>query len=518
MTGLSGNKMKNVLKKKIYSIFLSLGLVLLVGACGLNPQNADLDLNNTLPEAKSTVYRDAIRKLGMLGEIYGSIPLNVMSKNIADNTGTSAATSAEIPRDITEIVKSTLNGIGGNVTFIPYDPDFLAASVNTGYSEFENKLIPDVIVSGGITEFDRGLVTKGDSGEIDATIGDFGLSFEDTNKGSLAQVTLDFNLIDFRTLAGIPRIQAVNGIKLHKGIKEDSFGFTVKSVTFGAKGTIKKVQGRHAAVRLLVQLSMAQLVGRYQKLPYWRLLPGGQKDEVVIDKVLSDFYEMSEAEKIVTMQSFLYLYDYPVQLTSQLDSETQKALDDFSAKNGLTDAGVNQATYLALYENIPIDHKTKQRRKSMPRASNTYAQAQQLLQNKQISVVPQLSLGDANLKLWTNKQDYSIGETMEVSFSVDRPMFVRLVVINSSGEISTLFPNAYQSDNYCRPGVTYQIPPPQAEFSLDIGGPAGIDKIRGVASSTPIAAETLVFTEDGRFDEDKMSVYPVRAESDIVIN
>jgi hypothetical protein len=323
---------------KISKGFLSLGLVLALESCGLNPQTADVDLNTTLPEIKLTIYQDAIRKLGMMTVIYDSSSLNIMSKNIADNTGTSVATSAEIPRDITEIVKSTLNGIGGNVTFIPYDPDFLAASVNTGYSDFSNKVIPDVVVSGGITEFDRGLVTKGDSGEVDGTIGDFGLSFEDQNKGSLANVTLDFNLIDFKTLAGIPRIQAVNGIKLHKAVKEDSFGFTIKSVTFGAKGTIKKVQGRHAAIRLLVQLSMAQLVGRYQKVPYWRLLPGGQRDDMVIDQVLSDFYAMSQSEKIVTMQSYLYLYGYSVKLTGQLDAQTQTALQQFSSKVELSAA------------------------------------------------------------------------------------------------------------------------------------------------------------------------------------
>jgi len=509
--------MNKIMVNKIRSGFLSFGVVLLVGACGLNPQNADVDLNATLPEAKLTIYEDAIRKLGMMSVIYGSSSLNIMSKNIADNTGTSVATSAEIPRDITEIVKSTLNGVGGNVTFIPYDPDFLAASVNTGYSSFENKLIPDVIVSGGITEFDRGLVTKGDSSEIEATIGEFGLSFEDQNKGSLAQVTLDFNLIDFTTLAGIPRIQAVNGIKLHKAIKEDSFAFTIKSVTFGAKGTIKKVQGRHAAVRLLVQLSMAQLVGRYQKLPYWRLLPGGQRDEIVIDQVLTDFYEMSESEKIVTMQSYLHLYGYSVQLTGQLDSLTQKALQEFSSKNGLPKADVNQATYLALFENVPVDHKTKHRRKIMPETSVAYVQPQgSMLANQQQVLAPLVD--DGNLTLWTNKTDFNIGDKMVVSFSVDKPMFVRLVVINSSGEISTLFPNVYQSDNYCKPGVTYQVPPRSADFTLDIGGPSGTDKIRAIASRNPIAAENLFFTAEGQFDETKMSTYPVRVGSDIVIH
>lgn len=509
--------MSKVRQKKLSSGLLSLSLVTLLGACGLNPQTADVDLNVTLPEAKFTVYKDAIQKLGMMGAIYQAPSINVMSKDIADNTGTSTATNFEIPRDITEMVKSTLNAVGGHVTFIPYDPDFLANSANTGYSEFANKVIPDVVVSGGITEFDRGLVTKGDSAEADGAFGDFGLSFEDENKGSLAQVTLDFNLINFKTLAAIPRIQAVNGIKLHKAVKEDSFGFTVKSVTLGAKGTIKKIQGRHAGVRLLVELSMVQLIGRYQKLPYWKLLPGGKRDSVVIDQVLTDFYAMSKEEKIAAMQSYLYLYGHSVDLNGYMDGKTNQALQDFAQKHQVSNPGVNQATYLALYENIPVDHLTQQRSRSMPAATKAYVQSQKVKQENQLSEKPELDVIGGNIKLWTDKPEYTIGDTMNVKFSVDKPMFVRIVVINSSGEVTTLFPNVYQSDSFCKPGMTYQIPPKSADFTLDVGGPVGTDRIRAIASSTPIGSESLFFTENGDFDEEKMASYPVRSTADIVI-
>jgi len=214
----------------------------------------------------------------------------------------------------------------------------------------------------------------------------------------------------------------------------------------------------------------------------------------------------------------LYLYGYSVPLTGQLDRTTQAALEQFSIKRGVSQVGVDQSTYLALFENVPVDHKTQHRRKIMPEASIAYAQAQELIQNNQQLIIPAEQIDDGHLTLWTNKADYNIGEKMTVNFSVDKPMFVRLVVINSSGEISTLFPNVYQSDNYCKPGITYQVPPQQADFTLDIGGPSGIDKIRAVASSKPIAAESLFFTADGHFDESKMSLYPVRAVSDIVIH
>jgi hypothetical protein len=496
------------------SWFVLLSLSFLSTGCGLNPQTADVDLNNTLPEAKWTVYQEAVRKLGLMTQLYKTPQLNIMSKPIGDNTGAAVATRSEIPNDITEMVKSTLNAIGGNITYIPYDPSFIINSAETGYSGFDQKVIPDVVVTGGITEFDRGLVTKGDSANIDATIGDFGLSIEDQNKGSLAQVTLDFNLIDFKTLAAIPRIQAINGIKLHKATKEDSFGFTVKSVTFGAKGTIKKVQGRHAAIRLLTELSMVQLVGRYLQLPYWRLLPGGNQDDVVIDQLKEQYWSMSEPEKIAKIQSYLYLYNYPVNITGYLDANTNAALQKFAAQYNLNNPGVNEETFLALYTNIPVNFKTLQLSKTMPPMPDSFQLATQQTPQPVTTTTP---LSNGEIRLWTDKSEYAIGEQMVVSFSVNQPMYVRLIVINSNGEISTLFPNPYQSDSYCKPGIIYQIPPANADFTLDIGKPRGIDKIRAIASNHPIAADEIAFLPNGQFDESKMSSFKVRAATDIVI-
>ncbi len=525
---------------KLLHRFCLIFAFILISACGLNPQTADTDLNVTLPEAKVTVYSKAVRKIGLMSNIYGAPPLRLMAKDIVDNTGTSVATSAEIPRDITEMVKSTLNGIGGNITFIPYEPDFMQNTVITGYTEYEHKLVPDVVVTGGITEFDRGLVTKGDSFEADIEYKEYGIEFADQNKASLASVTLDFNLIDFQTFAGIPRVQAINGIKLHKGVKEDSLGFTIKSATFGAKGSIKKVQGRHAAVRLLVEISMIQIIGRQQKLPYWRLLPGAKKDDVVIDQVLTDFYDQNPAGKVADIQSLLYLHGYTLQVNGTNDSATRAALQQFASKKGVSNPGINEATYLALFENVPIELMTLSRRKTMGQPSPDQLATAANYSEPEYSpaaysppppvvapppaapapapapaAVVQADTGE--LKLWTNKSDFRIGEQLQINFSVDQPMYVRIVVINSEGHISTLFPNVYQSDNYIKPNKVYQVPPLNADFTLDIGAPSGTDKIRAVASKNPIPSEAMHFTTSGDFDEAKMARLNIRAASNIVI-
>lgn len=190
-----------------------------------------------------------------------------------------------MPQNITEMLKSALNSIGGRVTFIPYDPAYMENSRITGYSKFENKIVPDVAVSGGITEFDRGLETRGKNlnagveTEPFTNIPDWfpwetiGMEYGQGQKTSTASITVDFNLIDFQTLSGLSRMQTVNTIKVYKGSNEKELGITMFGPTFGIKGSIKKVQGRHAAIRLLSRLRTIQIVGKYLKLPYWRLLP-----------------------------------------------------------------------------------------------------------------------------------------------------------------------------------------------------------------------------------------------------
>lgn len=503
------------MKFKKYRILCA--LFLLTG-CGANPQNADIGLNESLPEAKITIYQQAINDMGLMTNIYNIPTLKIMTKDIFDNTGTSIASKAEIPRDITEMVKSTLNGIGGKVLYIPYEPEFMQNTAGTGYSDFGDKILPKVVISGGITEFDRGLVTKGDSLEFDIEVAkEYGLNFADENKASLSGITLDFNLIDFKTFTGIPRIQAVNGIKIHKGTKEDSLGFTVKSATFGAKGEIKKVQGRHAAVRLLVQLSMLQMIGRYSKLPYWRLVPGATRDEVVINQILEEYYTLTQPQLIAKSQELLYLHGYNVRINGEMDTSTQKALQSFAKKQNLQGTTLDHHVYLALYENVPVTLAVARLRRNLNSNQNHGVIASppafvSPAPTKQIVEAPDnQKLQNGSLSLAINKSEFKVGEALKINFSVSEPMYVRIVLINSEGKVSTVFPNVFQSDNYCLPRKNYSIPAATDSYSILVDKPLGTDKLRAIASKTPIPADGLHFTANGDFDESKMTDYTIRA-------
>ncbi len=497
-------------------------------SCGLSPQQVDLDLNNTLPEVKVTVFSEAIRKLGQANQIFGRGALYIMSKPAFDRTGTSLPTQGEIPQDISEMVKSTLNAVGGNIWYVPYDPEFMLNTAQTGYSEWGDKLLPDVVLVGGLTEFDRGLVTKEEGADVSGSAEELGvpmgLDFQDTRKTSLARITLDFNLLDFKTFTGIPFVQAVNSIQVHKGLGIDQLGFTVYGQTLGLRGNIKKIQGRHAAVRLLVQLSIIQIIGKYQKLPYWRLIPNMSPDPVVLDALREEFYAMDRPDRIAKIQEYLYLLGKPVKVTGRLDTATMQAIASFKSERGLRNPSpISEELYLALIENVPIDIQAKVRRRQVNVMIEDYRQnlktlalqevppvepsvtadvsdspARETVVERKEKLVPELG----ELKVWTDKSEVRIGEEIAILFQVSRPMFVRIVVVNAAGQMTTLFPNPYQNDNHAMPGKVYRIPPVGSPIKLTAGAPAGVDKIRAVASFEPVTAEDLQLTESGDFSSD----------------
>jgi len=366
---------------KALLILMSLLLSISMFACAsMDPRKVDLELETTPPRVKITSYTQALSDLGLMTEIYGTEKLLIQSNPIGDKTGSSLSTGGEIPRDITEMMKSSLNSIGGNVVYIPYDPAFIQNQMVTGYSNFQDKLIPNVVLSGGITEFDRGLQTRG--GNTDASAGyefkdlsddfpskDVEFRAGDADKSGLARITLDFNLLDFRTMSGLSKMTAVNTMEVHKALKEKELGITILGPTFGLKGSIKKVQGRHAAVRLLVELSTIQMTGKYLVLPYWRLLgEDAVPDKVVTDTIEEFYYSMDDAGRISNIKTWLYLYGYDVPLLGGMDNYTAQALMEVDKNYNPEQHSISFETFQNIYTNIPITQQTLGRRKMLAQA------------------------------------------------------------------------------------------------------------------------------------------------------
>ncbi len=68
-------------------------------------------------------------------------------------------------------------------------------------------------------------------------------------------------------------MQAIKTVTVRRGKADANVGFEIFGAALGYKSSVKTVQGRHVAVRALVEMSVLEVIGRYLNLPYWRFLP-----------------------------------------------------------------------------------------------------------------------------------------------------------------------------------------------------------------------------------------------------
>jgi hypothetical protein len=111
---------------------------------------------------------------------------------------------------------------------------------------------------------------------------------------------------------------------------------------------------------------MIQLVGKYLGLPYWKLLDGAMEDKVVLGRLTKRFYRMTEQEKILSAQEWLFLHGHNVNPTGKLDAQTKKALKKYKEFDP-SKTSIDLDTFLHLYIDIPCNAKALGRREKFAR-------------------------------------------------------------------------------------------------------------------------------------------------------
>ncbi len=292
---------------------------------------AEREANKQLPTANLNLYTPALSRLGRMLDIYkdGDPVIYMQTRSILDATNLSnPLVGAEIPGDITEMVRTAVNRIGTRVVYVPYHPDYLVSQAQLG-AKF-GVTMPDFLITGALTEFDRALSGSGRANN--ASI-EFGKGNGTTNIGYDAKRTaiysalaLDLNLVSFSTQQMVPRVQASNVVKVLNFTSEDNASLGFYGDAFGFKLEGKYLQGRHSAIRTLVDLSVLEIVGKATNTPYWRCIPNGTPDPVVMDNMRAAYTALSPELKVGLIQVMLRKHGQNVTVNQQLDEPTRQAL------------------------------------------------------------------------------------------------------------------------------------------------------------------------------------------------
>jgi len=109
-----------------------------------------------------------------------------------------------------------------------------------------------------------------------------------------------------------------------------------------------------------------------------------------------------------------------------------------------------------------------------------------------------------HIKLWLNKNTYRPGDKINFYFSTDRNCYLTIIDVATEGIIRVIFPNKYSSDNLVYADRTYNIPG-DYNLSMKVTGPAGIEKIKAIATTKPMDIFNMDFINgDYFFFENKL--------------
>jgi len=286
-------------------------------------QKADTDYTNTLEQLNS-----------MISIFHNGKPMIVVVTPIQDRT----ASKGKVPQDITDIVKTSFNKIGNSVTTL----------FNYNGAKDKRKVY---IINGAITEFD--VIEAKESGvDAAAEVGnrnrranaDGGV--KDGSK--ITKLALNFNPADPKTGAYIPRTSTSNKITIYQEKSANEFAFSILGSGFGFSNAVTKTQGLHSSITVLAELSVAEVLGKLGKFPYW-VLTKGKADKDVLSYLSKTFLRTSIAKKVRKVSYLLGLHGYAVQTSSVMTPSLKSAILKYKIKKGLeANDFITKKLYLSL--------------------------------------------------------------------------------------------------------------------------------------------------------------------------
>lgn len=113
--------------------------------------------------------------------------------------------------------------------------------------------------------------------------------------------------------------------------------------------------------------------------------------------------------------------------------------------------------------------------------------ASTLGQVEPLGIVVEPPAGDLTVTITTDKPAYAVGETVRITFTLNRPAYVYIWDIPPDGNVTQIFPNYYDSQNYF-PAGTHTVPTPGKTYVLRVQPPLGTEWLQIMATTEPVPA------------------------------
>ncbi|CAA6816787.1 MAG: Unknown protein [uncultured Sulfurovum sp.] len=298
----------------------TVAVVLLFGACKAPEINLSQDGGQIT--AVKTNYSDALKNVNTMVAIFNGQAVNVYVNKITDET----ASGGKLPQNISTIVQSSFNSIGGNIVTM--------SAINT-------KSLPKgsvFIIKGAITEFD--LIEASGSGVDAAGQGTYNGQQGTVDGGlkresKITKLAITFNPVNIRSGNFVPRTSTKNKITINQKSSGNELAFSILGSGIGINNALTKAQGIHSSITILIELSVVEVLGRLTKYPYW-ILTGGTVNQDIVSHLKTRFLRDSLSKKIQKVSYLLSLQNPNVKITGMMNNDLKQAIIQYKSKNGMS--------------------------------------------------------------------------------------------------------------------------------------------------------------------------------------
>ncbi|MCH9739251.1 MAG: hypothetical protein K0U38_00195 [Epsilonproteobacteria bacterium] len=313
-----------------------LSLLLLSGCTGTEPEVVIPTAGSQIDQDNRTSYTTVLERTNSMIQVFKGEPMNVFIDTIENKT----AARGKLPADITDIVKTSFNKIGDYVTVIYNDN-----SENLKRTEVYT-------INGAITEYD--IIEAKDSGMDAAATGTVNKNRYDAdgsidNENQIVKLAINFNPSDMHKGNYVSRTSTSNKVTIQKKSSANAFAFSILGSGFGFNNAVTKSQGVHASITVLVELSVAEVLGKLGKFPYWLLLDGGKVNRDVVNHLSGEFLREPLNKKIEKISYLLALKGKNVQVTRLMNNQLKQAIIEYKSAHVMrADDIISKKLYLSL--------------------------------------------------------------------------------------------------------------------------------------------------------------------------
>jgi len=334
-------------------------LLLLTGCSIKEPKFSKEEQNIALPFSNKTYFSDAFKKLNKLLISHNAPTYRIQVKTIENLSSAKGA----MPMDSSSFIRTPIVLNMNHINLVAYEPIFNKYETKTtGFVYFPEmkKSTPQLVITGGVTQFDKGIISTSDNFDVDIDVGggDWQTDgrFNTDKSNSFSQIALDLSMFRYKNRTYVSGVATTNKIEIFRKRKKNRFGLFLNGSGIGYSKYATLQQSKDEALRILTEYSLIQLLGRLYSIPYWKCTtPQMEVDSYVMEKVLMKFNTANQKNKIALIEQLIGFYGYPSKIDGNITKEELKNLSLISKKfNFQTKKILTSSFYEELYLNVPL--------------------------------------------------------------------------------------------------------------------------------------------------------------------